>query len=324
MQTVRRGRRTPARAAAVLAAGVLTLGAAAQPAAASDTPPTPHNFLVTGVSDTSVSMQWSPGAVTWPTHWRVIQDGEAVETSRNSAQTVGGLTPGDTYSFAIVAVDGDGDTSAPTRTITVTTRGAGVAPGAPADPRAVEVDPARVTVEFDRPGDEFDVYSYYVFDGDERVAVTGKSPYAHPTGSATVRGLEPDSTHTFTVRAYRADGMSAPSAPLTLTTPASSDTAAPTVPTGVEGSLAPYTCQLADLTWQESTDDRDAAADLDYEVFVEGELDSVVQGESEALSVVLPDDTGSYTLTVRAVDSSGNASAHSDPVTVTIDPRCRP
>lgn len=309
-------------AVAALSAG-LCLSVLAAPAAAAGTPPTPLNILVTNVSATSVSLQWTPGYLTEPTHWRVYRNGTLAATRYGSAYTATGLTPGATYSFYVVAVHDDGAVSAPTRTVTVTTRGPGVAPGAPADPRALEVDPARVTIEFDRPDDEFDVWSYRVFDGDELVATVGKTPYAHPTAVVTVRGLAPGSTHTFTVRALRSSGLSAPSDPLVVTTPTSTDTTAPSVPTGLTGELAPYTCDWADLSWRESTDDRDAPADIDYEVLVDGTVASVVRGTGEAFSVPLRT-TGAHSVAVRAVDSSGNASATSAAITLTVDPNCQP
>src|SRR5690606_18816290 len=154
------------------------------------------------------------------------------------------------------------------------------------------------------------------------VATVGKVPYAHPTATVAVRGLAPGSTHTFTVRAVRSSGLSAPSEPLVVTTPTTTDTTAPSVPTGLTGELAPYTCDLADLSWRESTDDRDAPADLDYEVLVDGVVASVVRGTGEAFSVPLRT-VGDHHVVVRAVDSSGNASAVSAAITLTVDPNCQ-
>lgn len=308
-------------AVAALTTGLL-LSVPAAPAAAAGAPPTPLNILVTNVSATSVSLQWTPGYLTEPTRWQVYRDGTLAATRYSSSYTATGLTPGATYSFYVVAVHDDGAASEPTRTLTVTTRGPGVAPGAPADLRALEIDPARVTVEFDRPDDEFDVWSYRIFDGDDLVATVGTTPYAHPTATVAVRGLTPGSTHTFTVRALRAGGLSAPSNPLVVTTPTTTDTTAPSVPTGLTGELTPYTCDWADLSWRESTDDRDAPADIDYEVLVDGAVASAVRGTGRAFGVPLGA-FGEHRVAVRAVDSSGNASATSTAITLTVDPDCQ-
>ena len=102
-------------------------------ATASSAPPTPFNFYVNRVTDTQVSMQWSPGYLTEPTRWRVYQNDQLVATRIGSSYLASGLVPGGSYSYYVVAVDQRGDVSAPTRTITVTTRGPGVEPGGPAD-----------------------------------------------------------------------------------------------------------------------------------------------------------------------------------------------
>jgi hypothetical protein len=80
------------------------------------------------------------------------------------------------------------------------------------------------------------------------------------SGTVTVdlRRLEPGTDHTFTVRALRSSGLSAPSNPVTVTTPARTDFEPPTTPTGLTGRLAPYTCDTAELTWNQSTDNVDA------------------------------------------------------------------
>jgi chitodextrinase len=290
-------------------------------ATAGSAPPTPFNFYVNNVTATQVSMQWSPGYITEPTRWRVYQNDVLVSTSLGSAYVARNLVPGQTYRYRIVAVDGSGDVAAPTRTITVTTRGPGVQPGAPSGLRATEVAPARVALEFDRPGDEFDVWAYQVFDGTALVG-SAAAPFAQPTATVTIRRLAPGSAHTYTVRALRSGGLSAPSNTLTLTTPATTDVTAPTAPSALAGRIVHYTCDNAALTWTPSADDRDAAAAVDYEVFGNGRLISAVRGTG-AGTVWLPD-LGANTVTVRAVDSSGNASAFSNAITLTVDPACEP
>ncbi|PZF80217.1 fibronectin type III domain-containing protein [Jiangella anatolica] len=304
-----------------LAAGLALGLTGPAPATAGSAPPTPFNFYVNNVTATQVSMQWSPGFLTEPTRWRVYQNDVLVTTSLGSAYVARNLVAGQTYAYRIVAVDASGDVAAPTRTITVTTRGPGVQPGAPSGLRATEVSPARVLLEFDRPGDEFDVWSYQVFDGSTLVG-TAVAPFAQPTATATIRQLTPGGTHSYTVRAGRSSGLSAPSNTLTVTTPTTTDATPPSAPSGLAGRIVRYTCDNAALTWTPSTDDRDAAAAIDYEVFGNGRLISVARGTGAA-TVWLPDQ-GPNTLTVRAVDSSGNASAASNAITLTVDPACEP
>lgn len=304
-----------------LAAG-LSLGLTGPATAtAGSAPPTPFNFYVNNVTATQVSMQWSPGYLTEPTRWRVYQNDVLVTTSFGSAYVARNLVPGQTYGFRIVAVDASGDIAAPTRTITVTTRGPGVQPGAPSGLRTTEVSPARVLLEFDRPGDEFDVGAYQVFDGSTLVAWAA-APFAQPTATVTIRQLVPGSTHHYTVRASRSSGLSAPTNTLTVTTPTTTDVTPPGTPSGLAGRIVNYTCDNAALTWTPSTDDRDAPGAIDYEVFGNGRLVSVARGTGTAF-VWLPD-LGANTVKVRAVDSSGNASAFSNAITLTVDPACEP
>jgi hypothetical protein len=145
----------PARILATGLAGVLLGAALGAPATAA--PPTPTAFYVNNVTATSVSMQWSPGHLTGPTRFRIYQNDELISTQYNSAYTAADLQPGGTYAYRVVAVDAHDVASAPTRTITVTTRGPGVASGAPSNIQPVEVDPAPVPLELDRPRGELDV-----------------------------------------------------------------------------------------------------------------------------------------------------------------------
>ncbi|MBB5788303.1 fibronectin type III domain-containing protein [Jiangella mangrovi] len=313
-------RRLIALATGLAAAAFLGLTGPAT-ATAGSAPPTPFNFYVNNVTATQVSMQWSPGYITEPTRWRVYQNDVLVTTSLGSAYVARNLVPGQTYSYRIVAVDTGGDVAAPTRTITVTTRGPGVQPGAPSGLRATEVSPARVALEFDRPGDEFDVWAYQVFDGPTLVG-SAAAPFAQPTATVTLRQLAPGSAHAYTVRALRSGGLSAPSNTLAVTTPTTTDVTPPTAPAALAGRIVRYTCDNASLTWTPSTDDREAAAGIDYEVFGNGRLISVARGAGAA-TVWLPD-LGANRLTVRAVDGSGNASAFSNTITLTVDPACEP
>lgn len=306
-------------AAGLLAGALLTVPAT--PAAAAGTPPAPQNPYVAHVSATSIDLRWQTGPLTEQTHWRVYRDGEltAVETSGYHLAT--GLTPATTYSFVIVAVhDRNGATSTPSQTITATTDSVDLS--APTGLRAVEVSPARVVLEFDRPANESDVWSYRIYEGDDSVAWVGTYPWS-PTVVLTVRGLQPGSQHTFTGRVIRSGFHSAPSDPLVITTPTTSDTTAPTAPTGLTGEIAPYTCDTAVLYWQQSTDDHDAQADLDYEVLIDGAVSAHwVRGQGTEMLVL--NGYGDHQVAVRAVDSSGNASPASAPVTLTVDPNCVP
>lgn len=315
-----------------LAAAALITGAslaATVPAASADTdttpPPTASQFYINGITDTGVSMQWAPGYITEPTGWRLYRNGVLhVPSTGGSAYWDRNLTPGATYSYYVVSFDRAGNVSAPTRTLTVTTRGPGVVPSGPANLRATEVSPARVTLEFDRPHDEFDVGQFTIYDGTTVVGSTWTSPFAGPTTTVQIRHLAPGRSHSYSVRAIRPQpyGASPPSNTLHITTPTTTDAQPPTVPSGLAVRESRYACDFVDLSWNQSTDNADQQSAIDYEYDVNGTFGGFVRGVGQVQNVQLTSH-GTHTLSVRAVDSSGNASARSASASFTVSPNCQ-
>jgi hypothetical protein len=313
-------------AAAILTGATLAVAA---PAASADTdttpPPTAMQFYVNRIDATSVSMQWGPGYITEPTGWRLYRNGVLhVPSTGSSGYWDRNLTPGATYSYSVVSFDRAGNTSAPTRTLTVTTRGPGVVPSGPADLHATEVSPGRVTLEFDRPDDEFDVGQFVVYDGSTVVGGTYPFPFAGATTSVEIRHLTPGSSHSYSVRASRPApyALSAPSNTLQVTTPTTNDAQAPSVPGGLTVRESRYACDFVDLTWSPSTDNADPQSAIDYEYYVNGTFRGYVRGIGKVQNVQLLGH-GAHTLTVRAVDSASNASAQGAGAAFTVSPHCQ-
>jgi chitodextrinase len=316
----------------LLAAAALTTSAflaVAAPAASAETdttaPPTAQQFYINGVTATSVSMQWGPGYITEPTGWRLYRNGVLqVPSTGSSGYWDRNLVPGATYSYYVVSFDKAGNTSAPTRTLTVTTRGPGVVPSGPANLRATEVSAGRVTLEFDRPHDEFDVGQFTVYDGTTAIGGTYPAPFAGATTTAQIRHLVPGSSHSYSVRALRPApyALSPPSNTLQVTTPTTNDAQAPTTPTGLVVRESRYACDFVDLTWAPSTDNADPQAAIDYEYYVNGTFRGYVRGIGKVQNVQLLSH-GAHTLTVRAVDSADNGSAQSAAATFTVSSFCQ-
>ncbi|HEU5471021.1 MAG TPA: fibronectin type III domain-containing protein [Actinophytocola sp.] len=310
------------RVVTVLATTVLCVSVSlgTSPVAAADTtaPPTATMPRVVNVSASQVVLNWTPGQLTEPTRWRVFRNGVLAKTSVGSSYTDANLTPGAWYSYTVVSVDLAGNASAPTRTLTVQTRGPGVRPGGPRELVATDVDPGRVTLSFTVPDDDFDVSGYQVFDGSVLVARTWASSWTGLPATVAVRQLAPGSAHAFSVAAVRTT-LSAPTNTVAVTTPASSDGSAPTSPSGLQVTEDRYGCAFADIRWQPATDDTDPTAELDYEVTVDGAPAATVRGQTQvdAVSVAV----GSNTVSVRAVDASGNGSAVTSTQHV-VDPSC--
>ncbi|WP_370373650.1 fibronectin type III domain-containing protein [Catenulispora sp. GP43] len=128
------------------------------------------------------------------------------------------------------------------------------------------------------------------------------------TTSATISGLAAGSTHTYTVTAVDASGNgSAASAPVTATT-GSGGPATPATPTGL--TVTGTTSSSISLSWTE-TDNGDPAAS--YQVREGSTVVASPTATSATVSGLAAGSTHAYT--VVAVDSAGNTSAPSAPVT---------
>ncbi|MFG1705108.1 fibronectin type III domain-containing protein [Nonomuraea sp. M3C6] len=269
----------------------------------------PERLRVTNVTATQISFAWSQntsGSV-GILRARVYQNGALATTTRLVRHTASGVVPGASYSFHVVAVDDAGNTSPPSRTIAVTTRGPGVVPPGPANLRATEVSPTRVDLAFDQPDDSWDIDHYEFFDGAAVVASIPAYAWSSiPTVTLPLRELMPQSSHSYSVQAVRqALGASPSSNTVTLSTPPRTDLQAPSVPAGLTARKG-YACFSVALTWAQSSDNNDPQSAIDYEILVNGMREYWVRGVGTASINTVP--VGSNTIAVRAVDSSGNAS----------------
>jgi hypothetical protein len=178
-------------------------------------------------------------------------------------------------------------------------------PTVPAGVTATATSPYSVQVGWTASTDDVGVAGYDVFRGSTLVA-----KLAADATSYTDSGVLASQTYGYTVRARDVSGnVSGQSDPVTVTTPAD---APPSVPSGVTASAtSPFSVQVG---WTASSDDVGLAG---YDVFRNGGLvaSPAVDATGYTDADVLAAQT--YTYTVRARDGSGNASAQSDPVSVT-------
>ncbi|WP_231495941.1 glycosyl hydrolase [Cellulomonas sp. HZM] len=152
--------------------------------------------------------------------------------------------------------------------------------------------------------DDVGVTGYEVLRGGSVVGTTTGTTY-------TATGLYASTTYSFTVRAYDAAGnRSAASSAVSVTTPGSSDTTAPSVPTGLSASGT--TSSSTTLTWNASTDDVGVTG---YEVLRGGSVVGTTTARTYTATGLSASTT--YSFTVRAYDAAGNRSAASSAVSVT-------
>ena len=137
------------------------------------------------------------------------------------------------------------------------------------------------------------------------------------TTSYTSTGLSANTAYTFTVRARdNAGNASAQSASISVTTSASSDTTAPSVPTGLTSPSK--TASSISLSWNAATDNSGGSGVAGYDVYRNGSLVGSPTSTSYT-STGLAANTA-YSFTVRARDNAGNASAQSASISVTTQP----
>jgi chitodextrinase len=277
-------------------------------------PPTkPGNLRATAKTLTSVSMAWNASTDnSGNVSYRVRLWGDPTVVTLPKTQTSytwTGLRPGVQYYFWVEAVDGSGNKSTSDLLVVETVRDT-TASAPPGNLRVGTVTASEVSLSWDAATDDsgiIDLYQVTVTPAAGNVVFTGAT-------SATVVGLAPTTTYTFTVRARDAGwNFSQPSNAATATTGASGDTTPPTAPTGLQIGRS-HSCEI-DVRWTQSTDDQNPQSAIRYELLDNGILDpnfAFVIGTDRWVSYGFE---GSNTWVLYAVDSAGNRSAPSNSVT---------
>ena len=195
-------------------------------------------------------------------------------------------------------------------------------PGVPGTPTLVGDTSSSVTIAWTAATDNVGVTGYDVYhDGQLCAQVNGS------TLTATCSGLGPNVAYGFYVNARDAAGnVGQPSGTLHVTTPPSSDTTPPTVPTGVHTTSVTGTS--VGLAWTASTDNVAVAGYRVYNV-VNGTPTQVGTADATTTSANIDGLTPStaYHFQVTAYDRNGNESAGSSPaldVTTSAAGNCTP
>jgi hypothetical protein len=271
----------------------------------------PTNLRITASSTYSLSLAWDQaksGSSSW---WYCVQVNGAgcfrVDPP-NTTFTYPNLMPGRTTTWTVITVDSNGHRSAPSNGVTFTTPPDTTAPSPPPTLSLVAAKPTRISVAWTASKDDTSKVWYTLFvDG-----LPDSTAFGSP---AQVLYLTPGTTHEFRVTARDAFGNTAQSNVLTVTTPPVTDTVAPAPPTNV--ALGPEsTSPEAWLRWTQSTDDTDPQSQILYEVYFNGvlHLDDGVIGYPATVAYCRGE-SGSVTIVLRAVDTSGNRSGPSNQLT---------
>jgi hypothetical protein len=289
-------------AAAALVAMMLVAPAAAP--AANRGLDGPKNLRVTAVTPHSVTLAWD-AAVNSGSFTYVIEASFGYRLGVPQTQTsftwTRDMFPGKTYSFVMWAGDAKRRESAKSNNVTVTLP---VDTTPPAAPVVSVTGTTSSTVGLAWPAvadDDSTCCTYRVFaDG---APVSADSLQWTADRAVTVLRLAAATTHSFAIVAVDPSrNASAPSAAVTATTQASTDTTGPTAP----GNLYAFDfgCETW-LFWDESVDDVDAQGAIRYEIRVNGVFDGALNGIDRWITYGTQ---SSNTFSVQAVDSAGNRS----------------
>jgi chitodextrinase len=313
----------PVTAATVLVAGFSLFGATLLGLGEDATAPAaPAHLRSTGATAQQVDLAWDPvqDRGSGIREYRVVRRDNGLERASTAASfhdTVG-IGGGRTYEYAVVAVDGAGNVSGPSR-LAVTTPVSDAAacatdtepPTAPGAPRATVVTPTSVTLEWG-PATEAGncgLAGYQLLrDGVDTGVVAAGTQLSED-------GLEPDHSYVYTVVARdNAGNLSAASEPVTVTTLARPvQTQSPCLlgpPTGL-AATGQSTTTVA-LTWSPPAED----CHLDgYRVYRGGSYVGQTGATSFTVTGLAPSTT--YVFTVRAHNRDGEMSPNSNPATAT-------
>jgi hypothetical protein len=131
-------------------------------------------------------------------------------------------------------------------------------------------------------------------------------------GSTLLLYRTPSTQYDLQVRVRDYFGNTAVSNVVTVMTPAVTDTEPPTAPTNLRLSPESQVPEIW-LDWDQSTDNSDPQSQILYEVFVNGVF-SEPAAVGYGSTITYCQGEGPNTITIRAVDTSGNASGFSNAV----------
>jgi chitodextrinase len=298
----------------VLAAALLLFGPAvhAGPSADRKAPTTPTSLRVTGTTAYSVSFAWNAstdnsGSFTYRLTNKTAGGSFVVPGTQTTFTLATGLAPSGSYAFVIYAVDGAGNWSNASNSVSATLPRDTTTPAVP-QISLTGAGPTHLTLAFTAQDD--DPRPIFAVSMDGSVIRPGSSE-----PSIIVTPLAPASTHTFTVQARDGAGHWSPvSAPFTATTNPGDpgDTTPPSTPLMWGGPID--SCEVM-FFWNPSSDDVTPAEFIVYRLSVNGVfVQGTTLGRTQAIEYGIVNGPNRFDLV--AVDEAGNASL---PASATFD-----
>jgi chitodextrinase len=270
--------------------------------------PTSPGNLSSQPTSTTVDLTWDAATDNIGVAlYRISRDGTEVGIVTGTSFQATGLNPNQTYSFSVIAEDANGNQSAPAAISVATLPGTGDTE-APSIPTGLTEDSATasaVAISWDASTDtQGIVASYRIFRDVTEVGTSATTTFTDTT-------VQADQTYQYSVSAIDdSNNESNPSAALQVITPATSDTEAPTIPTGL--TLNSVSANAVSFSWTPSTDTQGTV--VLYHILRDGSEIDTSTVASYTDSTVAADTA--YIYNVTAKDNSGNESAISADLTV--------
>jgi chitodextrinase len=276
-------------------------------------PSVPTGLTATAVSSTKVNLAWQAATDNVAVAGYTIYRNSAVLTTVSGTTLTysdANASPSTTYSYTVDAFDAAGNHSAQSSPASVTTPSSAdtQAPSVPSGLTATAANATQVNLAWKASTDNVGVTGYTIYRNSAVLTTVSGTTLTY--SDATV---SPSTTYSYTVDAFDAAGNhSAQSSTASVTTPASADTQAPSVPTGLTATATSAT--QVNLAWQASTDNVSVTG---YTIYRNGAVLTTVSGSTLTYSDATASPTTTYSYTVDAFDAAGNHSAQSAPASVT-------
>jgi chitodextrinase len=276
-------------------------------------PSVPTGLTTTAASSTQVNLAWQASTDNvGVTGYTIYRNGAVLKTVSGTTLTYSDVTvsPSTTYSYTVDAFDMAGNHSAQSAPASVTTPGSAdtQAPSVPTGLTATAASSTQVNLAWQASTDNVGVTGYTIYRNSAVLKTVSGTTLTLSDATAS-----PATTYNYTVDAFDAAGNhSAQSAPASVTTPGSTDTQAPSVPTGLTATAASAT--QVNLAWQASTDNVGVSG---YTIYRNGTVLNTISGSTLTYSDASASPSTTYSYTVDAFDAAGNHSTQSSLASVT-------
>lgn len=269
-------------------------------------PPTVPLSVTGNVYGGSVELSWQPSQDNFQVKGYIVtRDGTEICTTPNLSYINTGLTAGQTYIYTIKAYDESGNVSDASESLTITAKQAeDTTP--PTIPSYVtgSVYGSSIQLNWAPSLDDSGTITYRISRNGVEIAQITDTKY-------TDFSIQQGNSYSYFIQAYDESGnLSAASETLNFTIESARDTIPPSIPLNVTGSVYGNSIQL---NWDPSLDDSDTVA---YSIFRDGV--EIAQTAHTKYTDTGIHQGNTYAYFIKAYDATGNKSANSNVVQLTI------